>query len=150
MLNRSVVISLKKLLKSRKALSPVIAAIILIAVAVAVSMAVAAWMGALTFTFMETEQITFTNFVWGPNNTNCEVTIQNTGTSDLSIQSVRIDGAAPATVDPSVAIPYLLAKGSSVTFTLTRTGGFISGTTYEFEVLTSKGNIFGPSARTAP
>jgi len=40
--------------KSRKALSPVIASIILIAVTVAVSIAVAAWMGALSFSFMNT------------------------------------------------------------------------------------------------
>jgi flagellin-like protein len=38
-----------KMRKSRRALSPVIATIILIAVTVAVSIAVAAWMGALTF-----------------------------------------------------------------------------------------------------
>jgi len=43
---------LRKLFKSRKALSPVVAAIILIAVTVAVAIAVAAWMGALTLTFM--------------------------------------------------------------------------------------------------
>jgi len=141
---------LRKLFKSKEALSPVIAAIILIAVTVAVSIAVAAWMGALTFTFMGTEQITFTNFVWGTNNTNCLVTVRNTGTSDLSIQAVRIDGVAPATISPSVTTPYLLTKGSSVTFTLTRTGGFASGTVYRFEVLTSKGNIFGPYERTAP
>ncbi|MGD0978183.1 MAG: archaellin/type IV pilin N-terminal domain-containing protein [Candidatus Bathyarchaeia archaeon] len=41
-----------KILRSRKALSPVVASIILIAVTVAVSIAVAAWMGALTFSFM--------------------------------------------------------------------------------------------------
>ncbi len=47
--------------KSRKALSPVVASIILIAVTVAVSIAVAAWMGALTFNFMATEQVNITN-----------------------------------------------------------------------------------------
>ena len=45
-----------KIRRSRKALSPVVASIILIAVTVAVSIAVAAWMGALTFNFMATEQ----------------------------------------------------------------------------------------------
>jgi flagellin-like protein len=39
------------LLKSRRALSPVVASIILIAVTVAVGIAVAAWMGALTISF---------------------------------------------------------------------------------------------------
>jgi flagellin-like protein len=37
---------------NRRALSPVVASIILIAVTVAVSIAVAAWMGAITFTFI--------------------------------------------------------------------------------------------------
>ncbi|NIQ04873.1 MAG: hypothetical protein GWO20_03795, partial [Candidatus Korarchaeota archaeon] len=46
---------MKRIWKGKKALSPVVAAIILIAVTVAVSIAVAAWMGALTFTFMGTE-----------------------------------------------------------------------------------------------
>jgi len=137
-----------KLLKSRKALSPVVAAIILIAVTVAVSIAVAAWMGALTFTFMATEQVTFTNFTWGTGNANAAVTVKNTGTSDLSIAAVKIDGADPATNDQT--LPYLLTKGSSVTFTLTRASpGFVSGISYEFTVTTSKGNSFGPYTRTA-
>lgn len=40
-----------KMLRNVKALSPVVASIILIAVTVAVSIAVAAWMGALSFDF---------------------------------------------------------------------------------------------------
>jgi flagellin-like protein len=51
---------MKKLWKNVKALSPVVAAIILIAVTVAVSIAVAAWMGALTFTFTKTEELKHT------------------------------------------------------------------------------------------
>jgi len=41
------------MMKERKALSPVVASIILFAVTVAVGIAVAAWMGALTFNFMK-------------------------------------------------------------------------------------------------
>ncbi len=140
---------MRKLLKSRKALSPVVAAIILIAVTVAVSIAVAAWMGALTFTFMATEQVTFTNFTWGPANGYALVTVKNTGTSDLSISAVKVDGATPASISPSLATPYLLSKGSDQVFNVTRTGGFISGISYEFTVTTSKGNSFGPYTRTA-
>ena len=51
--------------RSRKALSPVVASIILIAVTVAVSIAVAAWMGALTFQFTATEQLQITNMDFG-------------------------------------------------------------------------------------
>ena len=47
---------MKKLQHNAKALSPVVASIILIAVTVAVSIAVAAWMGGLSSSFMQTEQ----------------------------------------------------------------------------------------------
>ena len=137
-----------KILKNKKALSPVIAAIILIAVTVAVSIAVAAWMGALTFTFMSTEQITFTNYQWGANDAYFLLTIKNTGSSDLTIQEVRIDGATPAS--NNVSLPHTLTKGSTITFNLTRTDGFTSGVSYEFTVITAKGNTFGPYVKTAP
>jgi len=154
---------MRKLLKSRKALSPVVAAIILIAVTVAVSIAVAAWMGALTFTFMSTEQITYTNYVWdnvGTPNQWFIFTVKNTGSSDLSVQDVRIDSVAAATITYSAtgsapwttfSPPQLLTKGSSVSFNVTRTGGvFTSGVNYEFTVLTAKGNTFGPYTKQAP
>ena len=53
--------TIRKMKKNAKALSPVVASIILIAVTVAVSIAVAAWMGALVVGQMETEQIRITN-----------------------------------------------------------------------------------------
>jgi len=102
-----------------------------------------------SFIFIATEQVTFTNFSWGANNAYAVITVKNTGTSDLSISAVKIDGAAPATITPSLASPYLLAKGTSMTFNMTRTGGFTSGVSYEFTVTTSKGNSFGPYTRTA-
>ena len=143
---------MKRLLRSRKALSPVVAAIILIAVTVAVSIAVAAWMGALTFTFMQTEQITYTGYQWASPGTTTvpyiQITVKNTGTSDLSIAEVRVDGVAATGTGQTM--PYALTKGDSVTFTVTKTGNFTRGTTYEFMVLTSKGNQFGPYVKTAP
>ena len=54
----------RKIRKNAKALSPVIATIILIAVTVAVSVVVAAWMGALTIGFMgNSEQAKISNAV---------------------------------------------------------------------------------------
>jgi flagellin-like protein len=54
-----------KILKSKKALSPVVASIILIAVTVAVSLAVAIWMGSLTGGYMKTEELQITGYRWG-------------------------------------------------------------------------------------
>ena len=137
-----------KILKNAKALSPVVASIILIAVTVAVSIAVAAWMGALSFNLMGTEQMGFTNYAWGVNNANISITVKNTGSSDLSIQDVRLDGNS-VTTDLSPT-PYLLIKGTPVTIVITPTAAFDHGVQYEFTVITSKGNTFGPYIKTAP
>ncbi len=81
-----------KILRSRKALSPVVASIILIAVTVAVSIAVAAWMGALTFNFMATEQGQLTNLTFTPGLTGSViVTFNNTGTTPITINEVWIN-----------------------------------------------------------
>ena len=94
----------RKFRKSAKALSPVIATIILIAVTVAVSVVVAAWMGALTIGFMgNSEQAKVTNAVLtntynsptdltGGTTSAGIVTIQNTGSATVTISSVTIDG----------------------------------------------------------
>ena len=132
-----------KILKNARALSPVVASIILIAVTVAVSIAVAAWMGALSFNFMGTEQLKFTSSVMTI--TNATFTVRNTGSSDLSIQEVRVDGL---TVTTNATMPHLLIKGDSVTITATQS--FASGIQYEFTVITTKGNTFGPLIKTAP
>jgi flagellin-like protein len=147
---------MRKLRMSRKALSPVVAAIILIAVTVAVSIAVAAWMGALTFSFTSTEQITYTGYSWASPGSygtvpSITITIKNTGATDLSISEWRIDGSSTGvTSNPSVTQPLPLTKGSSQTFTITKTGNFTRGTQYNFMVVTSKGNQFGPYVQTAP
>jgi flagellin-like protein len=152
-----------KILKNAKALSPVVASIILIAVTVAVSIAVAAWMGALSFNFTNTEQLTFTSYTWGtsPANNNFTFATKNTGSQSLTISDVRVDGAAAAsiyykkntgawTLYTSGTDTVTADKGDTVQFGVTRTGNFTSGIQYEFTVITAKGNIFGPYIKSAP
>jgi len=126
---------MKKLLKSKKALSPVVAAIILIAVTVAVSIAVAAWMGALTFTFMKTEELKITGVTFQTGNATIAVT--NTGADTLTISSATIDDAAGTTAD----LPMDLAKGAPATITLT-SFSWQSGSKYTFALLTTSGNKY--------
>ncbi|MEM2102423.1 MAG: archaellin/type IV pilin N-terminal domain-containing protein [Candidatus Bathyarchaeia archaeon] len=150
---------MRKLFKSRKALSPVVAAIILIAVTVAVSIAVAAWVGALTFSFTTTEQITYTGYAWAtPGSTtvsNITLTIKNTGPAESSIASVKVDGTTTGvtvkeTNGNSVTFPKTMAKGAEWSFVVSITGGFQRGTQYSFMVVTSKGAQFGPYTLTSP
>ena len=82
-----------KILKSKKALSPVVASIILIAVTVAVSIAVAAWMGALTFTFTQTEELAITAMTF-PTSSSIKLTVKNTGTSSVTVSTVYVNDVA--------------------------------------------------------
>ena len=140
-----------KFRKNAKALSPVIATIILIAVTVAVSVVVAAWMGALTIGFMgKTEQASITNVVLSNGSSggtlyeNATVTVQNTGSSTVTITSALIDASTatmfsgtPAARVTSVAI----SKGTAVTFTLGVNGvNFANTAQYTIKLMTAKGN----------
>jgi flagellin-like protein len=80
-----------KILKSKKALSPVVASIILIAVTVAVSIAVAAWMGALSFMFMGSAEQLEPGTPWGWTSTSVNVTVANSGGSTVIIDKVRVN-----------------------------------------------------------
>jgi len=136
---------MRKIFKSKKALSPVVAAIILIAVTVAVSIAVAAWMGALTFTFMKTEELKVQGHTWtGTPPTSITLTVKNTGTSALTISEARVNdivntGATftPATVEPGTTSQVVISQT------------YVSGTKYEFAVVTATGNKYAYVA-TAP
>ena len=146
--------------RSRKALSPVVASIILIAVTVAVSIAVAAWMGALSFNFMGTEQLSFTSYTWNIPSPWFNFTVKNTGAGALTVQDVRIDGVTPNSTSINyqlsagswtaflVGTTIVMSKGDVVSFSVTKT--YLSGIQYGFTVITAKGNTFGPYIQTAP
>jgi flagellin-like protein len=130
-----------KILKNKKALSPVVASIILIAVTVAVSIAVAAWMGALTIGFMGTEQLTITKLTWGASNSGFTLVVNNTGTKDVTITQIQVNYAAisGATYDPT--LPHALKAGEGVQITVS---GFtyVNGTKYDISVVTQSGYKF--------
>jgi len=142
---------LRKILKNRKAMSPVIAAIILVAVTVAVSIAVAAWMGSLTIGFMETEQLTVTRVEFdvtgeGETAVNNIVTVyvQNTGTTDIVITQAVVTGYNVTETLPILIADGTMIKGTSdgIALTLTAPNEWVSGSAYNIQLLTSKGNTF--------
>jgi flagellin-like protein len=128
-----------KILKCKKALSPVVASIILIAVTVAVSIAVAAWMGALTIGFMGgSEQVEIRNIAFTTGK--ATLSIKNTGTSPVTIQEVWVNNVqwTNANLDPDVP----LAIGANEQKTLNVTMSWTAGDNYQFKVVTAKGNPF--------
>ena len=135
---------MRKLLKSKKALSPVVAAIILIAVTVAVSIAVAVWMGSLTFNFMDTEPLSITkvNFVSGLDGMN--VTCVNTGTSDVIISAATVTGSGvTGTTCPILSSPVTIVNnGAEHELDINLGGTAVAGNLYTVELLSSKGNKY--------
>jgi flagellin-like protein len=133
---------MKNFRRSKKALSPVVASIILIAVTVAVSIAVAAWMGALTIGFMDTEEVRITNANFDMVNDIATVTVKNTGSTSVTIAEAYV-GTAGGALDPVEEIP----AGQSVTIDIS--GAYDNGVSYQFKVVSTKGNPFVYTA-TAP
>ncbi|HKZ92991.1 MAG TPA: archaellin/type IV pilin N-terminal domain-containing protein [Candidatus Bathyarchaeia archaeon] len=131
-----------KIIKSKKALSPVIAAVILIGVTIAISVAVGAWTSALTFNYMKTEELKIISHTWSANNAYIDVYVKNTGSAALTVQDVRVNDVTNGT-----ALSISLSSGQSKTVTII--GPFISGAKYEFALLTATGNKFTYAA-TAP
>jgi flagellin-like protein len=138
--------------RSRKALSPVVASIILIAVTVAVSIAVAAWMGALTFSFTATEQLNITNMnfqVGDATQGSIQIIANNTGTSAVTINEAWVNNLKQTTIVtvPAGGLPAGIAAntGLVVNMTLSITQGY----SYQVKLISSKGNTFLYTA-TAP
>jgi len=111
---------MKKFLKSKAALSPVVAAIILIAVTVAVSIAVAAWMGSLTIGFMDsTAELTIigVDFTTGDAETGViAVDVTNSGTNSFTVTNVRVNGELSSSWVSGSS--DTVAPGASDTFTI--------------------------------
>ena len=134
-------------MRSRKALSPVVASIILIAVTVAVSIAVAAWMGALTFNFMATEQLKITNVAFNVAANTVTISTSNTGTTPITITDIHVNNYATNVTALTLLFP---ANGQNATTVLTTPALTLAqGSQYEVEMRSSKGNQFTYTA-TAP
>jgi archaeal type IV pilus assembly protein PilA len=127
--------SFRTIKKNAKALSPVVASIILIAVTVAVSVVVAAWMGGMSIGMMgNAEQGTITNVYFSGGNT-IAVTVSNTGSANMNFTAAYINGQA---LTPAPTLATGVAKGSTTSYTFTL--AYTSSNSYDIKFTTLKGN----------
>ncbi len=127
-----------RLKSAKKALSPVVASIILIAVVIAVSITTAAWLSGLSGSFMQIEELRATNHQWGPNGSYVDVTLHNTGTQSVSLSSVSVN-SQPASITYVVGSSQI-GNGESAVLRISDT--FVPGAVYQFTFQTVKGNKF--------
>lgn len=134
--------------KNKKALSPVVAAIILIAVTVAVSIAVAAWMGSLTIGFMQTSELTITDVdfvIDDSENGQIIVYVTNSGTSYFTVNRIRVNGENAITWDSEIS--ETVAPGTSEIFTITQEVS--AGNKYAISLYDIDGTMIGAHTATA-
>jgi flagellin-like protein len=140
--------TLRKIRKNAKALSPVVASIILIAVTVAVSIAVAAWMGALTVGFMGSSSLNI-NEASFPAAGQITLDITNTGTKTVTIATIKVNNVAVTTWSTDAdAGSKSLAPGEGFNATLTQ--AWSSGYPYKFDLYDGSGQVVGSYQATAP
>lgn len=129
-----------KILKSKKALSPVVASIILIAVTVAVSIAVAAWMGALTFSFMGGSEQVRISYVQWLDADHIYITVDNDGTAVITLKRAYVNNQLKTTNCTDVSIDPGTSEFCSIDYEWT------AGQTYDITVETAQNNKFSTVA----
>ena len=141
---------MRKLLKNKKALSPVVAAIILIAVTVAVSIAVAAWMGSLTIGFMETSELVITNIAFDSTNNNMTLSLANSGTSTATISQIRINGnTVDMTTEVTGDATYGLSFDAGASGSIEVDETIVDGNKYSVSLFAKDGTMIGSFTSTA-
>jgi archaeal type IV pilus assembly protein PilA len=141
----------RKFKKNAKALSPVVASIILIAVTVAVSVVVAAWMGGMTIGLMgSAEQVSITNVEFDKTNEAMLVTVSNSGSTTVTINNVYVNGVsatlayASPTPSPAPSPAYSIVKASTLIISTdlpnsVTSGALSPGSAYTVKIITAKG-----------
>jgi flagellin-like protein len=136
--------TLRKIRKNAKALSPVVASIILIAVTVAVSIAVAAWMGALTVGFMGSNSININDVSFTDSDV-VTLSLKNTGTKAVTISQVKVNNGAV-----TIAGGNMTTSDAGDVGTMILTSAWTAGNPYKFDLYDGSGQVVGSYQATAP
>jgi flagellin-like protein len=136
--------STKNMLKSKKAISPILATLLLIVIAVAAIVVTYAWV--MTYMSATTtragEELVSENIRFH-DSTNVTITLRSTGTSNSKVvaiyegtSSTNLTALASGKVSP--AVPKTILADSSQDFNL-NIGTYSTGTRYYFKVVTDSG-----------
>ena len=134
--------SIKKILNSKKAISPILATLLLIVIAVAAIVVTYAWI--TTYMGSATQQagvmLNKANVSFNDTTRVITIDVQNTGTSDTKIAAVYIGTSASSATQqtPTQTLPLPLGAGDIVTITIDDYD-WDAGETYYFKVVPNSG-----------
>jgi len=143
---------MKNIKQNNKALSPVVASIILVAVAVAVSLVTAGWLGALAAHYTGTAAVTVDSAQFsgtpGQSTNTIVLSLKNTGTQAITIEMIKINGnsytySAPAGGNTS----YVPAETKDLTI---NNVGWQTAFAYDIAIYGDEGQTMGAYRATSP
>jgi flagellin-like protein len=123
-------------LSDKRAFSPVVASIILIAATVAISIAVAGWITGFTFSFAKVEDLRVINDQWGPDCAYVDLTLRNGGTSNIVVSGLKVNSqvkdfeiiSGSVSIEPGeinvVRVTSNFAPGASYSFAFSTSSGY--------------------------
>jgi flagellin-like protein len=138
----------RKLFKSKKAISPILATLLLVVIAVAAIVVTYAWV--MTYMAHTTGQagvvLNAANVKFYDNGNKIDIDIQDTGTSDTTIVQIYI-GTSSSAMDNQTITPVPLPAGTVQRITVNYS--WQAGATYYFKVIASTGQSL-PWSQQAP
>ena len=128
-------------MKLNKAISPILATVILIAVTLVIAIGVIGWIMGIWGTFGATETI---QVFPDSSISNSELTlhIKNTGTASAVIYRIEVVGLTTVT-----DVEETVSPGSEVTITVPITASAVAGTTYQVKIYTRAGNVYSATVQ---
>jgi flagellin-like protein len=150
---------LRKVLTSKRGISPILATLLLVVIAVAAIIVTYAWI--MAFMGAQTgaagTMLNIENVYWNSTSSTTDMTVRNIGTSDVRIISLYIGTTAsnliPVTTNTDIGSGELLPVEQSVTITLSWPNAlvtsWINGKTYYFKIVPETGSEL-TFARKAP
>jgi flagellin-like protein len=128
----------RKTLRNKKAISPILATLLLIVIAVAAIAVTYAWIMAYTGHLFGQAGVLLkeANVKFYGNGTSIDIDVLNAGTSDTTITQVYI-GTSSSTMDNQTITPLNLAAGATQRETVSY--DWSMSTTYYFKIITSSG-----------
>jgi len=150
-------------IRDRRAVSPVIATVILVAVAITIAVAVAYWMGGISSQYTRFEKVEVTSGYCETVDTDWSITltIRNTGTSQATISGVLLNGKhiddyagsnivankEGETTDWTAGVTIDSGASAKIVIQMDRTPtdsayAFSAGTTVEVSLLSAAGNTY--------
>ena len=134
---------MKKIKLNRKAVSPVIAVLLMIAIAVAASILVYVWSMGLIGTLQTgggqqvREQIELDAYSWNSTSGSMDLYLRNVGSSSVEVDAIYIEGALKA--NPGTVLNVL---GPATKITVNSGTSYTAGVAYSIKVITKTGGVF--------